>query len=105
MTVCPAGNTTWEGEIVDLVWEANKSLHGTHIFGTIYGSNPVSGELFFDQAIIKIVNANHLEVLDGEFGEALSFHRLVDSAKPTLAPRIGGFRPENRTKNPYLSFQ
>ncbi len=75
----PAGNTTWEGEIVDLVWEANKSLHGTHIFGTIYGSNPVSGELFLDQAIIKIVNANHLELLDGEIGESLSFHRLVES--------------------------
>ena len=75
----PAGNTTWEGEIVDLAWEANKSLHGTHIFGTIYGSNPVSGELFLDQAIIKIVNANHLELLDGEFEESLSFHRLVDS--------------------------
>ena len=38
-----------------------------------------SGELFFDQAIIKIVNANHLELLDGEFGESPSFHRLADS--------------------------
>ena len=74
----PAGNITWEGEVVDIVHQENKTVYGSHIFGTIYGSDPRSGEFYESQTIIRIVDENHLEMLgDGQY-ELLTFDRVVD---------------------------
>jgi hypothetical protein len=74
----PAGNITWEGEVVDIVHQENKTVYGSHIFGTIYGSNPRGGEFHESQTIIRIVDENHLEMQGDEQDELLTFDRVAD---------------------------
>ena len=74
----PAGNVSWEGEVVDIVWGENKTIFGTHIYGVIYGKDLKSGALHQAQAILNIVDQNHLELMSDGGSTTLVFDRTVD---------------------------